>query len=448
MDYTEALSRFIVDQRFDESPPDVIEVARKCILDWIGVTLGAVGQPAAALMKEIIEDMGGRQQASIIGYGTRTTMANAALVNGLMAHTLDYDDAHSGVRTHPSAPLVAAILAVAEPLGLSGRDVVAAFIVGCEVTLRIGYALGKAYYEQGWHSTAILGRFGAAAGVSRLLGLETKQVSMALGLTATQAGGLRDTFGTMAKPFHSGKAAMDGVLAAMFAQRGFTGPSMILDPQAGFARVFSHEYEPERLVTGLGTEFHTTGINFKPYAACLAVHPVIDALITLRQRNRLDVNLIREIRLSIAPFNLMVAGNPTPEDGLQAKFSIYMGAALAVVYGQATERFFTDEIVHDPHIRTLMAKVKAIPNETLAETEAIVRVFLEDGREESIHVTAPKGDPRNPLSFEDIAEKARDLGRNVLSEHALDSIVSLVSSLEGLDNAAKLVWLCCAENRF
>ena len=445
MSYTGALSRFVVDYRFEDIPPYVVEVARKCVLDWIGVTVGAVGQPLVLLLKETIEDMGGRQQASIMGYGTKTTMASAALMNGTMAQTLDYDDAHSGVRTHPSAPLVAAIIAVAEPLGLSGRDLITAFVIGCEVMLRVGYALGRTYYERGWHSTSILGRLGSAAGISKVYALDAGQVSMALGLAATQAGGLRDTFGTMAKPFHSGKAAMDGLIAVMLVKKGFTGPVSILDPEAGFAQVFSPEYEPERLLTDLGKDYYTAGISFKPYAACLLVHPVIDALIALRQRMRLNINSIREIRVSIAPFNLEVVGNPAPEDGMQGKFSLHMGAALAVAYGQATERFFTSEMARSPHIKTLMAKVNATPDSSLAETEAIVKVVLEDGKEDSVHVIAPKGDPRNPLAFMDIAEKARDLGRGVLSDDALDRIVHLVEVLETLDNTARLVRLCCKD---
>ena len=447
MTYTEELSRFIKGARIEDFPSDVIEVAHKCVLDWIGVTLGAVGDPAVALLKDTMLEMGGNEQASVLGYGSRVTMANAALVNGMMAHTLDYDDAHSGVRTHPSAPLVPAILAVGEYIGCSGRDLVEAFVVGCEVTLRVGYALGRNYYEKGWHATSILGRFGAAAGASRLFGLTADQVSMALGLAATQAGGLRDAFGTMTKPFHSGKAAMDGLLSALLARRGFTAPVNILDPGSGFARLFSPDYEPDRLLRGLGTDFETLGVNFKPYAACLLVHPVIDGLIMLRDQNGLDPGAIDEINLSIAPLNLQVTDNPVPIDGLHAKFSLQMAAALALTYGQATEGLFTDEMVHDPRITALMGKVKAVADDALSETEAIINLVLQDGQEYSIHIEAPKGDPRNPLTFEDIAEKARDLTATVISDRVFDEVMDLTDHLEELDTIVTLVHLCCPDRR-
>jgi 2-methylcitrate dehydratase PrpD len=446
MTHTEALSRFVVDCRMEDFPPKVIDVARTCMLDWIGVTLGAVGDPAVLLLKDTVEEMmEGRPQASILGYGTRTSMANAALVNGMMAHLLDYDDAHSGVRTHPSAPLLPAVVAVAEYLGLSGMDLITAFVVGCEVTLRVGYALGRAYYERGWHATPILGRFGAAAGVSRLLGLGVEQVSAALGLAATQASGLRDAFGTMCKSFHAGKAAMDGLLAALLAKNGFTAPLNILDPESAFGRVFSEEYEPEKIVRDLGKHYYTEGVNFKPYAACLLVHPVIDALVALRQRNSLDSDSIREIHVSVAPVNLQVTGNPSPADSMQAKFSLHMAAALAVVYGEAPDRLFTHEMTQDPRLKALMAKVNAFADGSLTETEAIVRVILGNGREDRIHVDAPKGDPRNPMTFEDVEKKARDLASKALSDDAMDRIVELVRVLEKLENTAVLVRSCCPD---
>lgn len=175
------------------------------------------------ILIELVEEMGGRKQASILGHGIKTNVLNAALVNGTMSHVLDYDDAHSGTRSHPSAPLIPALLSVCEYKGGSGDELVTAFITGFEVSTRIGLALGNAYYDSGWHATSILGRFGAAAGVGKLLNLDAKQLANAFALAGTQAGGLRRVFGTMGKPFHAGKAAMDGMLSALLSQ-GFYSP--------------------------------------------------------------------------------------------------------------------------------------------------------------------------------------------------------------------------------
>lgn len=193
-------------------------------------------------------------------------------------------------------------------------------------------------------------------------------------------------------------------------------------------------------------KFHRAEVNYKPYAAYLLVHPAIDALIALRQQNRLNTESGREIRLSVAWLNLWVARNPVPNDALQAKFSVQMGAAVPVAYGRATDRFFSDEIIHAPHFRSLISKVNAVPDSCLTETEAIVTVLSEDGGEHTIRVATPKGDPRNPMSFEDITEKARDLGMSVLSRNAIDRIAELVGTFKKLlKDVSKLVRLCCAD---
>jgi len=244
MGLTEGLARFVSECGSDGLPQDAVEAVKRCFFDWIGVTLAGAGDPAVKILLGVIQGLGGRKQATILSYGVKTSMLQAALVNGTMAHALDYDDAHSVVRTHPSAPLVPALLALAEHRRLPGRDLVAAFVAGYETTIRMGYALGKEYYERGWHATGVLGRLGAAAGAARLLRLDPGQTAAALGLAATQAGGVRDVFGTMGKPFHSGKAAMDGLMAALLAKDGFTVPEDMLGEGSGFAAVFSSEYNP------------------------------------------------------------------------------------------------------------------------------------------------------------------------------------------------------------
>ena len=342
MGATRELSDFVARSEIEGFPEDVIEMAKKCLLDWIGVTLGGAREPSARAVLDLVKEAGGEKQATLLATGMKTNILNAALVNGTMAHALDYDDAHSVVRAHVSAPLLAGLLPVAEYKGLGGRDFITALVAGFEVSTRIGSALGKKYYEAGWHATAILGRFGASAGAGKLLGLRSDQLAVALGLAATQAGGLRDVFGTMGKPFHAGKAAADGILAAMLAQRGFTAPTDILDEGSGFSRVFSPAYRSELLTENLGKTYGILNNNFKPYAACLLVHPVIDGMISLRKQHSLKTEEIEWIRIEAAPLNLEVAGNSHPKNGLEAKFSVHFAAALALLFGRAVDSLFSD----------------------------------------------------------------------------------------------------------
>lgn len=445
LNLTKELSNFIVKSRIEDFPEEVIEHSKRCFLDWIGVTLGGMNHPSVKILADLIQEIGGKKQASIIGYGIKTNIFNAALVNGTMSHILDYDDAHLDSRSHPSAPLIPALLSIAEYKKLSGADLITSFILGFDVSIRIGLALGKTYYDLGWHATPILGRFGSAAGVGKLLGLNVKGLANALGLAATQAGGIRRVFGTMGKPFHAGKAALDGMLSAMLAQRGFTAPEDVLDEQSGFPQLFSAHYDSDQITNELGKSYQVLTVSFKPHAACLAAHPVIDGLISIKDQHHLTPELIDEINLEVAPMCLTVTDNADPKNGLEGKFSVYFCAALAIVEGQARHSQFTDRMVHNPRIRGLMGKIKVVSNQSLKEAEANAVVRLKNGAQHTKQVSAPKGDPRNPLSFGEIVEKFKDLSKNVLPEHSIQRIIGMIQDLEKVKNILGLLRLCSVE---
>jgi 2-methylcitrate dehydratase PrpD len=442
LNQTEVLANFVVESRFENLPGEVIKASKKCLLDWIGVTLSGAGDFSIGILIDLIEEMGGQKQATILGYGKKTNLLNAALVNGTASHILDYDDAHEGTRSHPSAPLIPALLSISEYKELSGAEYISAFVLGVEVSTRIGLALGKSYYNLGWHATPILGRFGAAAGVGRLLNLNAKQLATAFGLAATNAGGLRRTFGTMGKSFHAGKAAMDGMLSALLSQRGFTAPVDVLDGESSFLEVFSREYDSNQITQNLGKDYQVLRNSFKPYAACLLIHPVIDGLIRIREKYGVNPNSVERVDLEVAPLCLKVANRVDPRNVLEGKFSIYFCAALALAEGQVKESQFNEGMIHNDLITGLKRKINATRNDSLEESEANVRVQLKDGIQYSHYVDAPKGDPRNPLSFDDIIEKFKDLARPILSERRTNQIIVLVQNLEKLENFSKLIKLC------
>jgi 2-methylcitrate dehydratase PrpD len=440
---TQVLSNFIFDSSIEDFTAEIIEASKKCLLDWIGVTLSGARDPSVRILIDLIEEMGGRRQATILGYGMKTNVLNAAFVNGTASHILDYDDAHEGTRSHPSAPLIPALLAISEYKNLSGSEFITAFVLGFEVSTRIGFALGKSYYNLGWHATPILGRFGAAAGVGKLLKLNRDRLAIAFGLAATNAGGLRRVFGTMGKSFHAGKAAMDGMLSALLSQKGFTGPEDILDGRSNFLEMFAQEYDPNQITQELGQTYQVLKDSFKPYAACLLIHPAIDGLIWMKENFGLNPNLIEQVHLEVSPLCLTVTDKVNPKDALEGKFSTYFCAALAIERGRVSESQFTQDMVDNGSIRDLMKKIKVVRNESLEETEANVRVKLKNGIQYSHHVDAPKGDPRNPLSFDDIVEKFKDLTHLILSERRMNQIIVLVQNLENLENFSKLIKLCC-----
>ena len=445
---TGELADFIVGSHFRKLPEEAVVATKKCLLDWLGVAIGGSREPGVQHVIDLVKKVGGAKQASILGVGLRTDVVNAALANGTMSHVLDYDDAHNVLRTHPSAPLIAALLPVAEHRRvITGRDFITAMVVGVEASSRVGSALGNEYYEAGWHATAILGRFGAATGVGRLIGLDRERMCYAIALAATQAGGLRDVFGTMSKAFHAGKAAADGVVAAMLAESGLTAPLDILDKGSCFSRVFSPVYRNEAIAKDLGKTYDITNISFKPYAACLFAHPVVDALILIGKEHRLVPEEIEAVRIKVAPINVSVAGNEFPSNGLEGKFSIHFVAALAIVFGGAGNSLFTDDVIRDTRVRDLMKRIKVTGSPGYTETETTVSVELKEGTVRKLRVTSPKGDPKNPLSFDEIQEKFIDLCRGMIPTNSIERIAERVRHLEDQKDMAALARLSCRKGR-
>jgi 2-methylcitrate dehydratase PrpD len=229
---TETLARFVVETSYRSFPKPVIHQGKRCFLDLLGVAIGGSHQPLTRILVKMVKDFDGKPQATVWGHGFKTNVMNAALVNGAMAHALDYDDTHGEASGHPSAPLIPALLSIAEWKGLSGKSALEAFLLGFEVETRIGMGMGLKHYDRGWHSTSTFGRFGAAVAAGKLLGLSLPQMTRAMGLAGTQAAGVRLVFGTMTKPFHPGKCAFDGLLSALLVQRGFTcAPNLIEGPK-------------------------------------------------------------------------------------------------------------------------------------------------------------------------------------------------------------------------
>src|SRR4030042_531652 len=359
MQVTERLARYAIETSYRSFPKEVVHQAKRCFLDLLGVALGGAKQPLTRILLKTVKDFGGRPQATILGHGLKTNVMNAALVNGAMAHALDYDDTHSGSLGHPSAPLIPAVLAAAEGKGLSGKSALEAFILGFEVETRIGLGMGMKHYDRGWHATSTFGRFGAAVAAGKLLGLSPEEMKIALGLAGTQAAGLRLVFGTMSKPFHPGKCAFDGVLSAILAQRGFTCAPDIIEGKKGYFEVLGDGSQLEPMVKNLGKKYQVLNNTFKPYAACLLTHPTIDAVIDLRNKYGLNPEDVEGIKCDVGHFCLDSAGQMEHKTGLAGKFSTYYCAALALAEGAAGEDMFTDRRGLDPKMVALPKKEKA-----------------------------------------------------------------------------------------
>src|ERR1700737_1761190 len=284
-DLTLALAKEASALGYDELPAPARELARQCVLDYLGVAIAGAEDPLVRILLDELTDAAGAPQASVIGHEVRLPALSAALVNGAAAHALDYDDVNMAMPGHPSVAILPGLLALAELQRSSGREVITAFVAGYETACRIGLALQPGHYNPGFHSTATVGSFGAAAACARLLRLDTAVTAMALGIAGTQAAGLKSPFGTMCKPFHAGKAAHNGLLAARLAARGFSSRPDLVECEQGFALAHGPVFHPEAALADPPNGFHIFANLFKYHAACSLTHGPIECARKLREQH-------------------------------------------------------------------------------------------------------------------------------------------------------------------
>lgn len=450
---TERISHFISSLQAEDIPQDAINLARLGVSNFIAVALAGSKEEQSKIVTDYARRMGGVPEASIIGDDFKTSPYLAALVNGTKGHALDYDDTAISLIGHPSVFLVPAILAIGETKGISGKDALAAYVVGYEVACCIAKPLLQSHYVQGWHSTATFGALGAAAAASWLLKLKLHQVRMALGIAASLAGGLRQNFGTMTKPLHAGRAAADGIKAAFLAQAGFTADDAIIEAPLGFARVFGHRGQVDWAKVGesLGETFIITsevGLSIKPYPSCHFTHCGIDAALYIKNEHEVNVNDVAKISLislGVSPFDKKICIHHRPKTGLEGKFSLEYCVARALSSGVPRLRHFTDEMVARPQINRLMEKMRWVeryPMPVMGTTKGLgtksVTVKLKDGREFSREVTVAKGMPQNPLTPSEFNLKYRDCASVVLSGEDVERSLSLLKRLQKVNNVKEI----------
>ncbi|MDY6906642.1 MAG: MmgE/PrpD family protein [Chloroflexota bacterium] len=450
MTITETVSDFVVGTSYDDIPQEAVTAAKRAILDCLGCAVAGIPEPGSEIVRGYIADLGGRPEATVVGGGFKASAPETALANGTMAHALDYDDVAVSWVGHPSVAILPAILALGERERLSGRKALEGYVLGFEVGAKLGAAIGFGHYMWGWHATVTLGTMAAAAASARMLGLDAHGVRMALGLAASLAGGTRQNFGTMAKPFHAGSAARNGVVSALLAARGFTADEDILGGAMGFLKLFSGgaEYDPARVTAGLGQPFDlvSPGVSMKPYPCCRLTHRCIDAMLHIIDEHHPRAEDVESVVCLTSEANPQVLIHSRPRAALEGKFSMQYCMAIALIDGMVGLQQFTDEKVLDPRAQGLLSRVSFAHPQGLSGAEILgtperVTVRLRDGTELSHEVLVAKGDPPNPMSDEEVAAKYRDCASSYLSTGDVQRSLELVSSLEEVEDVAVLMGL-------
>src|SRR5450432_1958412 len=438
---TRILADFVASHPSEGWDAKVDHEAHRTLLNWVGCALGASHHATLLAALAAVNELAPSAQATILGRSERVDIGSAALLNGITSHTFDFDDTHLKTIIHPAGPVASAVLALAEHKGMSGRDVIDALILGIDVSCRIGNVMYPDHYDRGWHITGSTGMLGAAAGCSRLLGLDVARTTMALGIAASQPIGLREQFGTMTKPFHPGAAARAGLMSALLAQSGFTSSARALEAPRGFVQVVSDKRAWHEVTDELGSRFEISFNTYKPFACGIVIHPTIDACVQLRERG-ITPEQVDRIELRVHSLVLELTGKKEPKDGLSAKFSVYHGAAAGLIFGRAGEDEFSDAVVNDAHVVALRARVSATVDDAIHEDAAVVTALLKDGRRVEIRVDHAIGSMLNPLSDGRLESKFDALVAPVLGEARAREITGQWRGLAALPDVRTLTALC------
>ena len=407
---TEALAEAVAGFRVETLDAALLHEAKRSLFNVLAVAIGATRHTGMEAILRVAREAGGPASAAIVGRGVRTDAHFAALANGFAGHVDDYDDTHLATVIHPAAAIAATLLALAPECAPSGRQAMRAFVLGCEVQLRLGVAISPEHYDDGWHITGTCGTIGAAVAAAALLGLDGAASARAIGIAASTTVGHREAFGTMAKAYHAGKAAANGMRAAQLARAGFTAPPDALTH--GFADALAHAHRIGSLAIAFDGDFELAKNTYKPYPCGIVAHPAIDAAVELAPRVARD--RIASVAVHCNPLVPELMGNRVPVDGLQARFSAVHGVTMGLLAGAVGIAQYENDTVNDAAVVALRAKVNLLPANDVPRAAACVVVTYADGTALEATVAHARGSLERPLTDAELGAKATALVEPVL----------------------------------
>ncbi|WP_315813793.1 MmgE/PrpD family protein [Bradyrhizobium sp. SZCCHNR2028] len=435
---TRTLARYIVSAGYDDLPVKVRKEGVRTLLNWVGVAIGGSRHETVDIAVAALAPFSGPQQASLFGRRERFDIMNAAFINGVSSHIFDFDDTHLKTIIHPAGPVVSAIIALSEMQPVSGKEFLNALVLGVETECRIGNAVYPNHYDVGWHITGTAGVFGSAAAAGKLLKLNEQQMTWALGLAASQPVGLRESFGSMNKSFNPGRAASNGIFAAILASKNFTSSDGMIEAKRGWANTISTKQDYGEIVGDLGKRYEAALNTYKPFACGIVLHPAIDAAIQLRNENRLTGDQIDHVDLKVNPLVLELTGKKTPQQGLEGKFSIYHAVAVAIVEGAGGEKQFSDRAVTDQTVLSLRSKVIPVIAPEIKPEQVEMTIVLKDGRKLSRRIEHAVGSVEVPMTDQQLEAKFSDLADGIVPAASIRRIMDACWNVEGLSSAADI----------
>jgi 2-methylcitrate dehydratase PrpD len=408
---TRSLADFVATLSTPNLPPEVVHSAKRALVDWLAATLAGSVESASAKLRDVVSSVASEPVASIVGSGQRTSGPFAALVNGYASHATDFDDVFNPPETtvHLGSCVWPTVMAIAEMRELTGADAIAAYTAGFEAGARVARAAGITHFESAWQVTGTAGHLASAAAGARALRLGGSATANALGMAAAQASGIREIYGSDAKALQPGRAAMDGVLNALMAERGMTARDTALEGERGLLSVISKAPAPDVLVEALGDEWAVLSNGHKLYPNASLLHPTIDAAIALTKDPSFAPQNVATVVVRMLPFAASVTGLTHPGPGSAARFSAAHCVAFALQTGYLGLDSFTALAVNDAEVARLRGVVTVIGDDTVGKRGASMTVTMRDGTALEHVVTANRGTPQNPLSDDDLDAKLRSI---------------------------------------
>lgn len=429
---------------FKKLPTEVVDRTQYLLLDYLGVAgRGALSDSAGAARKMVSRLETIRKGAVVIGTQQTASPPYAALLNGIAAHSIELDDVVNAASLHPGVTVMSAALAASHMAGCSGKELIAGIVAGYEVAIRLGIGLDPAaHYARGFHPTATCGTLGSAVAAAKILGLNTAAMKNALGIAGSQASGLMEFLsdGAYTKRLHAGWAAHSGLLAALLAREGFTGPGTIIEGKFGFLKSYSDRSDPERILSDWGRPYQVLKTSIKPHACCRYKQGPIDGILTIMQQNRLTAADIASVELAVLKAGFPLVAEPAaqklkPESIVDAQFSMPFGAAVAILFGKASLDEYSQENLNALDVRNMMRRIRCVADPALEKDfprkwPARVKITTRNGQEFSAKIDYPKGDPENPLTWEELIAKFKQLVQPVYSNERISQIIASVKALE------------------
>ncbi|HWA48305.1 MAG TPA: MmgE/PrpD family protein [Dongiaceae bacterium] len=454
---TKAACAFIEASSYDKLPDEAVRIARRCILDGLGLFVAGFDEESVEVLVKDARDIGGRPDALLLGAGDLKVPANlAARVLGTAGHAHDWDDTQAtsdpahvyGLLTHPTIPPLTAALVMAQKVGnVSGKDFVNAFVTGVEVESKISEWMTPDHYKRGLHSSGTVGTFGAVAAAAKLLGLKGEKLAWSLGIAASMAAGIRCNFGTMTKPLHVGRASENGVTAALLAAQGFTADPESLDGRWGFMQVQGAGITEAKTAQGFGKttwSIVNPGVSIKPYPSGIVTHQSMDALLKLVTEKNVDPDKVEKIDFHAGSNILNPIRYPIAQNHLQAKFSMAALLSMIVLRRRAGRQEFTNKFIQDPKTQDMQKRIKThldpqIEAQGMDVIRSRVEITLKDGTKLTEWASEKyRGGPNNPMTDKDLEAKVAACTAGILSDQRRDEMIAAAWKVETLANAAEL----------